>query len=349
MNKVGQCTRHWADPKRRDWTNTAPRPLQTVIWYPVADLASETFITIGPPNQPLFEVGKVSTDAALHTTESSLPCVVLSHGAGSSALQLAWLGIALAAQGYVVAAVNHHGNNSLEPYTAQGFMLWWERAQDLSVLLDHLLADKVLGVVIDPKRIGAAGFSLGGYTVIALAGGHTDLQAFTDFCHSSERDATCEAQAEFPEMLAQFEQLKLTNPLIQASLQRHYASFRDPRVRAVFTIAPALGGAFTPAGLAEISIPVAIVVGEADTLAPVVTNAKRFANGIRQSELTILSGQVGHYTFLSQSTPQGKEVFPHYCVDHASIDRGSVHKQVEQMAIKFFAQHLTVQLPHTGC
>lgn len=342
MYKVGQCTRSWTDPRRRDWTNTRPRPLETVIWYPVTDLASETFITIGPPDQPFFEVGKVAIDAALHTNESSLPCVVLSHGTGSSALQLAWLGIALAAQGYVVAAVNHHGNNSLEPYTAQGFMLWWERAQDLSVLLDRLLADEALGFVIDPKRIGAAGFSLGGYTVIALAGGRTDLQAFTAFCHSSERDVTCEAQAEFPEMLAQFEQLKLTNPSVQASLQRHHASFRDPRVRAVFTIAPVLGGAFTPTGLAEISIPVALVVGEADTLAPIVTNAQRFANGIRQAELTILSGQVGHYTFLSQSTHQGKEVLPRYCVDHASVDRGSVHKQVEQMAIRFFAQHLSV-------
>ena len=340
MYKVGQCIRHWTDPQRMDWTNTAPRPLQTVIWYPVSEAASETTITIGPPDQPFFEVGKVATDAALYTNESSLPCVVLSHGTGSSALQLAWLGIALAAQGYVVAAVNHHGNNSLEPYTAQGFMLWWERAQDLSALLDQLLADEILGAVIDPQRIGAAGFSLGGYTVIALAGGRTDLQAFTDFCDSSERDATCDEQPEFPDMLAQFEQLKLTNPQVQASLQHHDDSFRDPRVRAVFALAPALGGAFTPAGLAEISIPVALVVGEADTLAPVVTNAKRFANGIRQSELTILSGQVGHYTFLSQSTPQGKQILPLYCVDHASIDRGSVHKHVEQIAIRFFAQHL---------
>lgn len=342
MYKVGQCTRSWTDPRRRDWTNTTPRPLETVIWYPVADLASETFITIGLPDQPFFEVGKVAIDAALHTNKSSLPCVVLSHGTGSSALQLAWLGIALAAQGYVVAAVNHHGNNSLEPYTAQGFMLWWERAQDLSVLLDQLLADEILGAVIDPQRIGAAGFSLGGYTVIALAGGRTDLQAFTNFCHSSAQDATCNEQPEFPGMLAQFEQLKLTNPAVQASLQGHHASFHDSRVRAVFTIAPVLGGAFMPAGLAEISIPVAIVVGEGDTLAPVATNAQRFANGIRQAELTILSGHVGHYTFLSQSTPQGKAVLPRYCVDHASIDRGSVHQQVAQMAERFFTHHLSV-------
>jgi len=25
----------------------------------------------------------------------------------------------------------------VEPYTAQGFSLWWERAQDLRAVLDH--------------------------------------------------------------------------------------------------------------------------------------------------------------------------------------------------------------------
>jgi predicted dienelactone hydrolase len=256
------------------------------------------------------------------------PCLLLSHGTGGSALQLGWLGTALAAQGYIGAGVNHHGNTSVEPYTAQGFCLWWERAQDLSAVLDHLLADARFGPRIAPTRVGAAGFSLGGYTVLIVAGGRTDLQAFAVFCSGPERDATCEDQAEFPGMLAQFARLTRVDPRVQASLRRHHASFRDPRIRAVFAMAPVLGGAFTPAGLAEVSVPVALVVGQADTVASLPTNAQRFARWLPDATLTVLPGQVGHYTFLSEGTAYGKRVSPHFCRDHASIDRAAVHKQV---------------------
>jgi predicted dienelactone hydrolase len=60
----------------------------------------------------------------------------------------------------------------MEPYTVQGFTLWWERAKDLSTVLDDVLADPDFGPHIDRRRIGAAGFSLGGYTVIEFAERH---------------------------------------------------------------------------------------------------------------------------------------------------------------------------------
>jgi predicted dienelactone hydrolase len=143
-------------------------------------------------------------------------------------LQLGWLGTALAAQGYIVASVNHHGNTSVEPYTAQGFCLWWERAQDLRAVLDCLLADAWFGTRIDPMRIGAAGCSLGGYTVIAVAGGRTDLQAFAAFCSGPEREATCEDQAEFPGMGVQFAQLTRDDARVQALLRVMARRFAIP-------------------------------------------------------------------------------------------------------------------------
>lgn len=200
--------------------------------------------------------------------------------------------------------------------------------------------DSRFGPRVAPTRVGAAGFSLGAYTVIAVAGGRTDLQAFAAFCSGPDRDATCEDQTEFPGLLAEFARLTRVDPRVQESLRRHNASFRDPRIRAVFAIAPVLGGAFTPAGLAEVSIPVALVVGQADTVAPPPTNAQRFARRIPGATLTVLPGQVGHYTFLSQGTAYGKQVSPTFCLDHSSIDREAVHKEVAQMAIELFAQHL---------
>ena len=74
---------------------------------------------------------------------------------------MAWLARALAARGYIVAAPNHPGNNALE-YTAEGFLVWWERARDLTTVVDTLLGDSELASRIEATRIGAAGFSLGG-------------------------------------------------------------------------------------------------------------------------------------------------------------------------------------------
>lgn len=50
------------------------------------------------------------------------------------------------------------GNKFAEPYTVQGFTLWWLRAKDISVALDDLLADDEFGTAstltpnITPER-----------------------------------------------------------------------------------------------------------------------------------------------------------------------------------------------------
>ena len=48
-------------------------------------------------------------------------------------------------------------------------MTFWERAREMTVLLDRVLQDDVFGPRIDHTRIGAAGFSLGGNTISAVS------------------------------------------------------------------------------------------------------------------------------------------------------------------------------------
>lgn len=137
-----------------------------------------------------------------------------------------WLGYYLASRGYIVAAVNHHGNTAAErQYVPQGFVLYWERTRDLTAVLDKLLADPVFAEHIDPDRIGAAGFSLGGYTVISVAGGIFSLQEYESFCRSSRRDFTCEPQPEFPDAPRIFEELKKRDSVAQESLRHAGDSF----------------------------------------------------------------------------------------------------------------------------
>ena len=177
--KVGMVTREYKDDARQEWGGTGPRPLTTVIWYPAAPSRKVSYIFEGPVETQVFDSVPVALDVDIARTKQKYPLVLISHGTGSSAQQLIWLGYHLASRGYIAAAVNHHGNSDAEKtLLAQGSALVWERPKDLSVVLDRLLADPTFGQRIDADRIGAAGFSLGGYSVIALGSGKFSPDTF---------------------------------------------------------------------------------------------------------------------------------------------------------------------------
>ena len=258
---------------------------------------------------------------------------------------LGWLGAALASHGYIAAAVNHPGNNALEPYTAAGFSLWWERARDLSEVIDKMLPDGEFGAHIDSSRIGAAGFSLGGYTMIEIAGGISDRAAFEEFCKSPAADAICQSPPEFPQLVDYFKRLDETakgDAEIASSISKEKESHRDARVRAVFAIAPALGPAFRPAELKKIAIPVQIVAGIDDDNVPIASSAKYFAANIPGSKLVLLQGGVQHYQFLASCTAAGRKNLPLLCTDRPGVDRDSVHDKTAAMAVDFFNARLGV-------
>jgi predicted dienelactone hydrolase len=200
-----------------------------------------------------------------------------------------------------------------------------------------LLKDSTFGPRIDGNRVAAAGFSLGGYTMIEIAGGITDPAAFMDFCASSKADAICRSPLEFPTLIEDFK--KLTNE--KPGFLRHASdSYRDPRVRGVFAMAPALGPAFRPTSLTKISIPVQIVAGEGDTSVPVGSGAKYLAANIPGAKLVIYPGGVGHYVFLDSCTEQGRKSAPMLCNDAAGVDRDAVHSQTVNSALQFFSHVL---------
>ena len=168
--KVGSTFRKFipAD-KAYNWRGAQTHALLATVWYPAAASAVEHPVEI-PGLSQIFVLGDAAQDASIASAPAKFPMIVLSHGTGGSALTMSWLGTALAARGYIAVAVNHPGNNGAEAYTAQGFSTWWERARDLSVVIDSMLADPTFGSHVDANRIGAAGFSLGGYTMIEIAG-----------------------------------------------------------------------------------------------------------------------------------------------------------------------------------
>lgn len=119
------------------------------------------------------------------------PVVLFSHGFMGCSVQSVFLTQGLARAGYFVLAPDHRDAacgqshqgrfferlstiHSQEPFhnpATWSEATYRDRGADLEAILDTILKNKSFqGVPIDAGRIGLAGHSLGGYTVLALAG-----------------------------------------------------------------------------------------------------------------------------------------------------------------------------------
>jgi predicted dienelactone hydrolase len=335
VNPVGLSFAAYEDTTRRSWTGPQDRPLATAVWYPAASGSRESEWRVG-----IFNAGWNAQKAPLSAATTRHPLIVLSHGTGGGVAAMAWLAETLAADGYIVAAVNHHGNTAAEPsYQLQGFMLWWERARDISVLIDKLLADSQFGAHIDPSRIGVAGFSLGGYTALATVGARLSYQQWKNFCAGQPAEPTCSLPPEASFSMADVQRLLDQDDRVKEAVSHSHESFRDARIRAAIAIAPVLGSAMTRASLAEVKVPVRIIVGSKDDQALPDVNARPMASAIPNAELEIIPS-VAHYTFLARCNLVGKVVARSLCSDPDGIDRAEVHRRVGADALRFFNRTL---------
>jgi predicted dienelactone hydrolase len=152
------------------------------VWYP----------TTAPAAQYAYSgnfSGTVARDAApSKVCGKPVPLVVFSHGDLGCGLQSITFTEELARHGYVVAAPDHADAllchivppSAPQPHrpTQPNFLKpdsWSDatfrnRRDDVEATIDALLADSEFQPVIDPQSIGAAGHSLGGYTVVGIAG-----------------------------------------------------------------------------------------------------------------------------------------------------------------------------------
>jgi len=71
----------------------------------------------------------------------------------------------------------------------------WLRAGDLSRTIDAVLADPHFTSRINRSQIAAAGFSVGGYTVLELAGAVSNLAAMQAYCAQKPTTQVCSGQA----------------------------------------------------------------------------------------------------------------------------------------------------------
>jgi predicted dienelactone hydrolase len=308
--------------------------VRVTVWYPAADGAREESIDIGPPGAPLFLVGKAAADAPFADARKR-PVILFSHGFGGTARMMAWFGVPLARAGYVVVAVDHPGNNGLDKMTVAGATMPWDRPGDLAAALAQVEADPALAPHIDASHVGVAGFSAGGFTALVSAGAWVDMQRFQAFCRAHPDDGVCAPQKEFAVTMDQA-QAALASPELAPEAARASGVHAIPRVRAAFAIAPAIVQGLPPEGLKQMKVPVAIILGAADPVAPPATNGLEAARAIPHAQLKVLPG-VGHYDFLSTCTAAGKAAVP---ICAAKVPQDETHKAAIDFALAFFQDTL---------
>lgn len=290
------------------------------LWYPATDDSTvETRALSG-----IFPA-RVAVDAPV-ADGPPRPLVLLSHGSGGGRADQSWLAERLVEGGFIVAAVEHPGNRFGDD-SPEGVVAIWRRPPDVSSVLDRLLADPEWAPRIDATRVGAAGHSSGGYTVIALAGARYDLGFVGSYCAGPSAGPDCSLAAD-----VDFDAI----PDVSAASQ----SYRDPRVRSVFAMAPAVGQGFAREGLDSVATPVHIVGSIDDELTLFPLNAAHYAMGIPSAQLTTVSPG-GHFVYMPVCNDLGREVAALVCVDpDPATNRRAIHERVAALAVDFFRETL---------
>lgn len=294
------------------------------VFYPAVDQA--------PAARPLalpFQVGiTVYLDARIAFDGARYPLVMLSHGRGGNRFNLAWLAQYLASHGYIVASVDHHMANTYHASIEYLASKIWQRPVDISANITYLLKDKAWRPYVDAGRIGVAGFSQGGFTALWIGGARVNRDRFLAFQRRWADDPVLPPHVK-----------KRLPILASPALHVH-----DPRVKAVFAMAPGIITAFgfDEARLGHLRVPTYIIAGAADSVVPVVDNAELAAPHIPGAQLTILPGPVQHYVFMNECDEEGKAEFLEACGDDPSVDRAALHQFIGSEALRFFDSSLGI-------
>lgn len=240
-----------------------------------------------PSRERRFPVDLYLPETANQIPVNNAPVIVISHGLGSDRGSYAYLARQLASYGFAVAVPEHLGSNAAQlqalvagtvsEVTAPAEFV--DRPLDVKYLLDELTrlnqVDPVIEERLNLNQVGVVGQSFGGYTALALAGAPINLQQLATDCEQVDPYNLS--------LLLQCRALESTRPL---------PNLQDPRVKAIIAINPIGSSLIGADGYAQIRVPVMLVSGSADTIAPALPEQMRPFTWLETSEkyLALLQG-----------------------------------------------------------
>lgn len=248
------------------------------------------------------------------------PLIVISHGNGGSYQGHHDTAEALAEAGFVVAALTHPGDNWRDDSRQTRLT---DRPAHISLLIDHMTQEWSGPLKVDGTRIGAFGFSAGGFTVTALVGGVSDPSRIQRHCEEQPQVFACRLISQYP---------------LDAATWRPVG--HDARIRAAVIAAPGLGMAFTDESLAAVQVPIQLWQGEADEVLPAPFNVEPIRDRLgRGPEYHLVAG-AGHFDFLPPCSPELRAALPVLCQSNAGFDRADFHRNFNREVVRFFRDSL---------
>jgi predicted dienelactone hydrolase len=223
-----------------------------------------------------------------------------------------------------VAAPQHAGDNFADQSAAGAATLYSSRTRQFRVTVDHMLSHWQHRDRIDPERVGAFGFSAGGFTVLVAAGAQPDMRLIATQCAQAS-EFVCDVLRLFK------------SPLLNADSSSSEPMQVTRKLRAAVVAAPGLGFTMSPARLSGVQIPVQLWSGDKDDRVPYASNAKLIQEGLGSKvEFHSVAG-AGHTSFLA---PCGLLRPDGLCSDPNGFDRRSFHATMNDQIVRFFTRHL---------
>ncbi|MFY9826470.1 MAG: alpha/beta fold hydrolase [Thermoanaerobaculia bacterium] len=137
------------------------------ISFPVLVL----YPTAVPSAPTAFGPYTIDASADAPIAEGPFPLVVVSHGNSGSHLAYRSFASHLARNGYVVAMLEHPGNNRNDNRLEGTYENLVNRPRHVRLTLDAVSLDAQFWGSVQPLNVAIIGHSIGGYTALAVAGG----------------------------------------------------------------------------------------------------------------------------------------------------------------------------------
>jgi len=308
--------------------STRNRVLDTYLWFPTEDNIDASLIR---SNALFFGF---SAKAGARPPAASAPLVILSHGSGGNNGNQGWLAVELAKRGAIVIAPNHPGSTSRDS-AAETNIQAWNRPQDISFVLDAVLADPGIAELVDKERVALIGHSLGGYTVLGAGGASLSKSAFIEYCNLYPHNPDCVFYAGGGVDLAQIDQSKFEQ------------SHKDNRIKAIVAIDPAYARSFDQSSLRDLP-PILLITPsvEKDTIDDLqVGYLREQLVSIEHPDVQSLTiDGAHHFSFLPRCKPfaytilgaveKGAEVL---CAEEKGVTREAVHSNTTERVMLFLS------------
>ncbi|HSX38361.1 MAG TPA: hypothetical protein VLE95_05975 [Chlamydiales bacterium] len=290
------------------------RPLLVEIWYPTTKQKP-----LDTPVDEMWIHPQEVRNAPFIKEMRKAPLLLISHGYKGGRRDISWLADIMVQAGYIVAAVDHYGDTRCY-FDPRQSVCFWNRPLDCMFLLNQLSRDERMREKIDFDRIGFIGYSLGGMTGLALAGGQA-------------KDLSCVIKS-------------LSDHKIEP---KHFEgfdfsiaekSYKESRVKAMLLLCPAFF-IYGADSFKQIQIPIGLVAAMGDEVLPFREHAYQVIQHLSPIKLKLFREEISHYAFMNRVSESGKKILKKALhTDPPCCERLILHQEVGEFAVDFFRSAL---------